>query len=153
MEIGKKAPAFSVSDQNEKETTLKNFEGKWLVLYFYPKDNTPGCTIEGIEFTAKKKEFDKLGALVAGVSPDTPKSHCGFIEKQGLGITLLSDPDRKLLKDYEAFGKKMMYGKEVEGVLRSTVLIDPAGKIAFHWQKVKAEGHAEEVLAKLKEFQ
>jgi thioredoxin-dependent peroxiredoxin len=153
IEIGKKAPNFSVVDQNDKETTLKNFEGKWVVLYFYPKDDTPGCTIEGIEFTAQKKSFDKLNSVVVGVSPDSTESHCKFIAKQNLGITLLSDPTKKLLKDYDAFGKKMLYGKEVEGVLRSTVLIDPAGKVAFHWPKVKAEGHALEVLEKLKELQ
>lgn len=146
------APAFSLQDQSEKENSLSQYKGKWVVLYFYPKDNTPGCTIEGIEFTAKKKDFEKLNAVILGVSADSPQSHCGFIDKQKLGITLLSDPERKVMKAYDAWGKKMMYGKEVEGVIRSTCLIDPQGNIAHHWTKVKAEGHAAEVLEKLKEL-
>lgn len=146
---GKKAPSFKCPDQHGQNRTGDEFLGKWVILYFYPKDNTPGCTIEGIEFTAQLKSFEKLNAVVVGASPDSPQSHCNFIEKQNLKIILLSDPDKTLLKSYNAFGKKMMYGKEVEGVIRSTVLIDPTGKVAFHWPKVKAEGHAEEVLATL----
>ncbi len=152
IKTGNPAPAFSLLDESGKTRNLAEFKNKWVVLYFYPKDNTPGCTVEGIEFTAKKKEFEKNNAVVLGVSPDSPDSHCHFIEKQNLGITLLSDPDKKMLKTYNAFGKKMMYGKEVEGVIRSTVLIDPKGQVAFHWPKVKAEGHAAEVLEKLKEL-
>ncbi len=152
IQQGKPAPAFSIKDQSEKETSLSQYKGKWVVFYFYPKDNTPGCTIEGIEFTARKKDFEKLNTVILGVSPDSPSSHCGFIDKQKLGIILLSDPERKVMKSYDAWGKKMMYGKEVEGVIRSTVLIDPQGNIAHHWPKVKAEGHAAEVLEKIKEL-
>lgn len=152
LTAGNKAPFFSLPDQTGTVHSLSDYKGQWVVLYFYPKDNTPGCTIEAIEFTAKIKSFEKLEAVVFGVSPDSPQSHCNFIEKQNLKIILLSDPDKKLLKSYGAYGKKMMYGKEVEGVIRSTALIDPEGKIAFHWAKVKAEGHASEVLEKLKEL-
>lgn len=152
LTVGKIAPFFSLPDQTGAVHSLSEYKGQWVVLYFYPKDNTPGCTIEAIEFTAKIKSFEKLEAIVLGVSPDSPKSHCNFIEKQNLKILLLSDSEKTTLKDYGAFGKKMMYGKEVEGIIRSTALIDPEGKIAFHWSRVKAEGHAGEVLEKLKEL-
>ncbi len=153
IKTGAKAPSFKCPDQNGVERTLEEFAGKWVVLYFYPRDNTPGCTIEANEFTASCKDFDKRGAVIIGLSPDSPQSHCGFIEKQKINFLLLSDPDHTLLKKYGGWGKKMMYGKEVEGVIRSTVLIDPSGRIAHHWPKVKAEGHAKEVLATLKSLQ
>ena len=153
IELNKPAPSFSLADQSGKEHSLAQYKGKWVVLYFYPKDNTPGCTVEAIDFTAKKKDFEKLGAIVLGVSPDSEKSHCDFIEKQNLSITLLCDPARQALKAYGAWGKKMMYGKEVEGVIRSSCLIDPKGNVAFHWPKVKVEGHADQVLFQLKALQ
>lgn len=151
--IGKKAPAFSLSDQDEKAVALEDYAGKWLVLYFYPKDDTPGCTTEACEFTTGIKAFAGLQAVVVGVSPDSPASHSKFREKYKLTVTLLSDPEHKTLAEYGAWGLKKNYGKEYEGVLRSTVLIDPQGKVAYHWQNVKAEGHAQAVREKLDELQ
>jgi peroxiredoxin Q/BCP len=143
---GAKAPEFTLPNQDGKNVSMKDYSGKWLVLYFYPKDNTPGCTIEAKDFTSLAGRFEKLGAAVVGVSPDSVKSHCNFIEKQGLKITLLSDTDRAVTKRYGAWGTKKMYGKESEGLIRSTFVISPDGKISRAWTKVKAEGHAEEVL-------
>ncbi len=145
--IGSKAPVFSLPDQNGLLMSLKDAKGKWLVLYFYPKDNTPGCTIEAIDFTKFASRFRKAGALVWGVSPDSGKSHCGFIEKHSLDLTLLSDVEKKVLLLYNAWGKKKFMGREYVGVLRSTFLVDPTGKIAYIWREVSVKGHAEEVLA------
>lgn len=152
VEIGVKAPAFSLPDQSGKTVKLSDFTGKWLVLYFYPKDDTPGCTTEACDFTSGLKGFEKLHAAVLGVSRDSQESHQKFIAKYNLKITLLSDPDRKAMEKYGAYGAKMMYGKEVEGVIRSTFLIDPKGKIAYAWRKVRATGHAEKVREKLQEL-
>ncbi|MEW5925575.1 MAG: thioredoxin-dependent thiol peroxidase [Candidatus Zixiibacteriota bacterium] len=150
--IGTKAPAFSLPNQDGKIVKLSDFAGKWAVLYFYPKDDTPGCTTEACEFTGGLKSFEKLNAVVFGVSPDSATSHQKFIEKQNLKITLLSDSDRKVMTRYGAFGTKQMYGKEVQGVIRSTFLIDPKGKIAYAWPNVKAAGHADKVREKLAEL-
>ncbi len=147
---GSKAPDFTLPDQDGKDVSLKDYSGKWLVLYFYPKDDTPGCTIEAKDFTAIMGKLTKMGAAVAGVSPDSVKSHCKFIEKYGLKIALLSDPEKKVVKKYGAWGVKKMYGKESEGLVRSTFLISPEGKVARAWNRVKAEGHAEEVLGVVK---
>ncbi|MDR2339232.1 MAG: peroxiredoxin [Deltaproteobacteria bacterium] len=152
LEIGKKFPAFSLMGQDDKKTSLKDLRGKWAVLYFYPKDNSSGCSLEAGEFSHLEPEFKKLGASVFGVSPDSSKSHDNFIEKKSLTIPLLSDPEHALLEKAGAWREKKMYGREFMGVVRSTFLIDPDGKIAFRWDKVKAAGHAKEVLAKLKEL-
>ncbi len=152
LKIGDKAPLFCLPNQNEEEICLSDFKGKWIVLYFYPKDNTSGCTKEAIGFTEKKEEFEKLGAVILGVSPDSPKSHRNFIEKKELTITLLSDQDHKVLEEYGAWQLKKMYGREYMGVVRSTYLIDPEGKIAYIWPKVKVAGHIDAVLEKLKEL-
>ena len=149
LEAGKKAPAFTLPDQDDKKTALKDFSGKWVVVYFYPKDDTPGCTTEACEFTNIHRELEKLDATVVGISPDSAASHRKFIDKHKIKFTLLSDADRKVMKKYGAFGKKKMYGKEVEGVIRSTFLIDPSGKVAHAWYGVKAAGHAEKVKEKL----
>lgn len=151
--IGKKAPSFTLKDQDGKNVSLADLKGMWAVLYFYPKDNTPGCTIEGIEFTAKKKAFKKLNAVVYGISGDSTESHCNFIKKHSLGITLLTDPEKKMMEKYDAFREKMLYGRTFLGIVRSTVLLDPTGKVAHHWKKVQAKGHAEKVLEKLSELQ
>ncbi len=153
LKVGDQAPEFCLLNQDEKEVSLKDFEGKWVVLYSYPKDNTPGCTIEANDFTKQLSSFTKLDAVILGVSPDSSKSHCGFIEKQGLKITLLSDPDHKMLEEYGSWGLKKNYGKEYFGVIRSTFLIDPKGKIAAVWSSVKVDGHVEAVKEKLKELQ
>ncbi len=152
LKIGDKAPDFCLSDAYENKVCLSDFKGKWVVLYFYPKDNTSGCTKEAIGFTEKKEEFEKLGAVILGVSPDSPKSHRNFIEKKNLGITLLSDEDHSVLEEYGVWQLKKMYGREYMGVVRSTFLIDPTGKIAYVWPKVKVTGHVDNVLQKLKEL-
>ncbi|MBI3794521.1 MAG: thioredoxin-dependent thiol peroxidase [Nitrospinae bacterium] len=143
---GSKAPVFSLPTQDGKKASLGDFKGRWVVLYFYPKDNTPGCTIEAKDFTALAGKFEKLGAVVLGVSPDGVASHCKFIEKQGLKITLLSDSEKDAAKKYGAWGMKTSFGKTGEGLIRSTFLISPDGKIAKAWNGVKAKGHAEAVL-------
>ena len=153
LTVGKAAPGFALKNQDDETVKLGDFAGKWLVLYFYPKDDTPGCTIEACDFTAGLKDFEKLDAVVLGCSPDSPESHRKFIAKYKLKVGLLSDPEHTVLLKYGAWGEKNLYGKVSMGVLRSTVIIDPAGKVAHHWPKVSAKGHAEavrETLAELK---
>jgi peroxiredoxin Q/BCP len=152
LNIKDKAPLFTLINQDDKEISLKDYFGKWIVLYFYPKDNTPGCTIEACSFTDNLKDFKKLDAIVIGISADSPQSHRNFIKNRNLKITLLSDPSHNTLKKYEAFGEKNFLGKISIGILRSTFLIDPEGNIAYIWRNVKAEGHAKEVKAKLEEL-
>ena len=152
IRTGAKAPAFSLPDQNGRMVALKDLAGGWVVLYFYPKDDTPGCTKEACEFTHHLKDFEGLDARVIGVSPDSPASHRKFIGKHDLGMDLLSDPDHKILDRYGAWGEKSMYGRKYEGVLRSTVLIDPKGVVAHRWEKVKPAGHADAVRQKLAEL-
>jgi thioredoxin-dependent peroxiredoxin len=152
IKVGSKAPAFTLPDQDGRQVALGDFTGKWVVLYFYPKDDTPGCTTEACEFTDGIKAFEKLDAVVLGCSADTPDSHRRFIAGHDLKVTLLSDPDRAVMKTYGAWGEKSMYGRTTMGVIRSTVLIDPQGKVTFHWPNVKADGHAEKVREKLAEL-
>ena len=148
-----KAPEFCLPNQDETEICLRDLAGKWVVLYFYPKDNTPGCTTEACDFTNELEEFEELDAVILGVSPDSPKKHRNFIEKKNLKITLLSDEDKEVLKAYGAWGLKKMYGKEYEGVIRSTFIINPEGEIVSEWKKVRVKGHVEEVKNKLKTLQ
>ena len=152
IEIGKPAPKFTLQDENGTKVALSDLAGQWVVLYFYPKDDTPGCTTEACEFTSGLPKFDKLDATVFGCSRDTPESHRKFIAKYKLKIKLLSDPEHEVMEKYGAWGEKNNYGKKTMGVIRSTVLIDPAGKVAHHWATVKAAGHAEQVRAKLAEL-
>lgn len=152
MEIGKKAPAFTLPNQAGEKISLGQYQGKWVVLYFYPKDDTPGCTIEACDFTHELKDFEKLNAQVLGCSPDSPQSHQKFIQKHKLKITLLSDEDKKVMQKYGAWGEKNNYGKVTEGVIRTTVLIDPQGKVAHVWPKVQAKGHVEKVKQALQEL-
>ncbi len=149
---GKKAPAFALPNQDDEMVKLSDYTGQWVVLYFYPKDNTPGCTTEACDFTDSLKDFEKLNAVVLGVSPDSTESHRKFIDKQNLKITLLSDPNKKVLEKYGAWGTKKMYGKETKGVIRSTFLIDPKGKVAHQWSNVRAKGHVDKVHEKLAEL-
>ncbi len=151
--LNTKAPDFRLPDQNNKQTTLKDVKGKWVVLYFYPKDDTPGCTVEAIDFTKANNQFKELNAVVVGVSPDDNKSHCKFIEKHKLDITLLSDTEKKTLETYGVWQEKSMYGRKYMGVARTTFLINPEGKITFIWEKVSVTGHTDEVKKKLVELQ
>lgn len=152
IKVGARAPSFSLINQDGQKVTMKDFVGHWLVLYFYPKDDTPGCTKEACEFTSHLKYFTELKAKVFGISPDSVESHKKFIKKHDLKVELLSDPDHKVLAKYGAWGEKSMYGKKYEGVIRSTVIIDPQGLIAYHWPKVSPVGHANEVGNKLVEL-
>ena len=145
IEEGKKAPAFTLNDQDGKKIKLSDLAGQWMVLYFYPRDDTTGCTIQACDFTSSLKAFEKLGSVVYGCSPDSIESHQKFIKKFKLKINLLSDPTHKMMEKYGAWGKKNMYGKISEGVIRSTVLISPEGKVVKHWKRVKAKAHAEYV--------
>jgi len=153
LDVGDTVPDFCLPNQDEEEICLRDLKGKWIVLYFYPKDNTPGCTTEAQDFTAALKEFEKLNAIVLGVSPDSPKKHRNFIEKKDLKITLLSDEDKELCKTFGCWQLKKFMGKEYMGVVRSTYIIDPDGKIAAKWEKVKVKGHVDEVKKKLEELQ
>lgn len=148
--VGTQAPSVSLTSTDGKLTSLTEFKGKPVVLYFYPKDDTPGCTVEANEFQANLKEFDKAGAVVVGVSPDSVESHCKFANKYGLGFVLLADTEHHVAELYGAWVEKNNYGKKYWGVQRSTFLIDGDGKIARVWPKVKAEGHAAEVLEAVK---
>jgi peroxiredoxin Q/BCP len=152
IEIGRAAPPFRLLDQDEAKVSLSDFRGSWVVLYFYPRDDTPGCTTEACEFTEGIEAFQNLDAVVLGCSPDTPAKHRKFIEKFDLGVRLLSDPEHGVMAAYGAWGEKKMYGKPVTGVIRSTVLIDPKGKVAHHWPNVKAKGHAAKVQERLEEL-
>jgi len=144
------APEFSLSDTDGDIVTLDDFAGKWLVLYFYPKDDTPGCTVEACSLRDAYTDITALGAHVAGVSMDDAPSHEKFRAKHSLNFTLLSDPDRKAIDAYGAWGKKM-FGKE--GILRRTFLIDPNGTVVKVWGRVTPEGHGEQIVAELKKRQ
>jgi peroxiredoxin Q/BCP len=146
-------PTFSLLDDQGESITGKDLIGSWTVLYAYPKDSTPGCTTEACDFRDNWARVQALGAKVYGISKDSPKSHQNFRAKQELPFRLISDPEAALLKALGAFGKKVMYGKEMEGILRSTFLVDPQGVIRHVWPKVSVKGHVAEVLeilAKLK---
>ncbi|WP_243320176.1 peroxiredoxin [Geothrix sp. SG200] len=144
--IGHPLPAFSLQDDQGATVTAADLKGRWTVLYAYPKDSTPGCTTEACDLRDSWTRMQALGAQVYGLSRDSLKSHQNFITKQSLPFRLLSDPDCALLKPLGAFGKKMMYGKEVEGIIRSTFLIDPKGVVRHVWPKVSVKGHVQEVL-------
>jgi peroxiredoxin Q/BCP len=149
IEAGKKAPAFKLESSEGGTVDLAGLAGKYVVLYFYPRDDTPGCTVEAQEFRDEMPKLKKLGAVVLGVSRDTIKSHCKFRDKYELNFPLLSDPDNKVMEKYGAWGEKSMYGKKSMGVIRSTVLIGKDGKVIKHWPTVKAKGHAAEVVETL----
>lgn len=147
IEEGKAAPAFTLKNQHGEKVSLKDYKGQDVIVYFYPRDDTPGCTKEAQGFQALAEDFERQGVAVIGISPDDEASHQKFIDKYGLGFTLLCDPDKKVMTKYGAFGEKMMYGKKTQGVIRSTAWIGPDGKVKKHWGRVaKAEDHPKKVL-------
>jgi peroxiredoxin Q/BCP len=152
VEVGKKVPQFSLPATGEQNISLGNFKGMNVVLYFYPKDSTPGCTREGQDFRDNHTKFKRQNTVVLGVSRDSLKSHENFKAKQGFQFELLSDKDEELCKLFDVIKMKNMYGKKVRGIERSTFLIDSYGKLRQEWRKVKVDGHAEEVLAAVKEL-
>ena len=150
VQIGKKVPAFKAAATGDQTVSLKDFKGSKLVLYFYPKDSTPGCTTEGRDFRDRYKQFKKAGCGVLGVSMDSIKRHDNFRAKQAFPFHLISDEDGSLCALFDVIKLKKMYGKEFEGIERSTFLIDEDGKLRQEWRKVKVPGHVEEVLAAVK---
>ncbi|MEM6751852.1 MAG: thioredoxin-dependent thiol peroxidase [Cyanobacteria bacterium P01_C01_bin.38] len=152
LKVGEKAPSFSAINQDGDLVQLEDFLSNWLILYFYPKDDTPGCTVEAKDFTEYSTQFDALGAKILGVSPDSVKSHCKFINKHNLSIQLASDPEHQLCETYGVWQLKKFMGKEYMGVVRSTFLIAPDGTLAHTWSKVRTKDHVEKVLSKLQEL-
>jgi thioredoxin-dependent peroxiredoxin len=150
IEEGKKAPPFTLEDATGGEVSLSDFTGQHVIVYFYPKDDTPGCTKEACGFRDMYEAIEKHDAVVLGISPDTASSHAKFTKKYKLPFVLLSDPDKKVMTKYGAWGEKMMYGKKTTGVIRSTVWIGPDGKVKKHWRRVaKAADHPAQVLEAL----
>lgn len=147
IEEGETAPAFTLNDQDGNPVALKDFRGRTVVIFFYPKDNTPGCTKEACGFRDNIRQFDALDTVILGVSPDAADSHVRFIDKFRLPFTLLSDPDRKVMEQYGAWGEKVLYGLKRVGVIRSTTIVGPDGKVLKHWKRVpKAADHPNKVL-------
>jgi peroxiredoxin Q/BCP len=165
LEIGQTAPSFCAQNQDDIEICSRDLLGKWIVLYFYPRDLTPGCTTEACDFTAAEPQFDDLDAIILGVSPDDSAKHRKFIEKHNLNITLLADVEKKMCEDYGVWQLKKFMGRESMGVVRTTFIIDPDGKIAAVWPKVSVRKkktlkgekievlHVDEVKEKLQELQ
>ncbi len=150
IEEGKAAPLFTLKDPNGDKVSLKALRGRNVIVYFYPRDDTPGCTKEACGFRDLKADFDAADTVIVGISPDGADSHQAFIDKFDLPFTLLCDPDRKVMEKYGAYGEKMMYGKKTMGVIRSTVWIGPTGKVLKHWKRVgKAADHPAKVLEAL----
>jgi peroxiredoxin Q/BCP len=147
--IGAKAPGFCLPSAEGNEVCLDSYRGKWVVVYFYPKDNTPGCTLEAKGFTDELDEFSRLDAVILGISPDSEESHRRFMEKQRLKIMLLSDTGHNVLESFGVWKKKKMMGREFSGVERSTFLIDPEGTVVAAWRKVKVLGHVANVREEL----
>ena len=146
MKVGEAAPKFTAPDREGKSTSLQDFSNQSIVLYFYPKDNTPGCTTEAIDFTAKLADFQALNTQVIGISPDSIGSHGKFIDKHSLKIILLSDPEHQIAESYGVWQLKKFMGKEYMGIIRSTFLIDPTGVISQIWSNVRVKNHVDTVL-------
>ena len=153
IEIGEKAPDFCLPNQDDVEICSRDLKGKWIVLYFHPKDNTPGCTTEACEFTEAMPDFEGLNGVILGVSADSTQKHRNFIEKKVLGITLLSDESTQMMQEYGVWQLKKNYGREYMGIVRSTYIINPEGNVAASWTKVRVKGHVEAVKTKLAELQ
>ncbi len=153
MKIGDLAPVFKGFTTSNQEFDLSDNKGKWIVLYFYPKDDTSGCTKEASGFRDNMQRISTYNAEIVGVSPDSVKSHDKFKEKYMLNFTIVSDPEKTICNLYGVIGEKSMYGKKYLGVNRSTFIINPEGVISYLWEKVKVDGHVEEVINKLQELQ
>ncbi|MCK5295174.1 MAG: thioredoxin-dependent thiol peroxidase [Arcobacteraceae bacterium] len=165
LEIGIKAPEFCIPNQDDIEICMRDLKGRWIVLYFYPRDNTPGCTNEACDFTEQNEHFENLDATILGISPDSPKKHRNFIEKKDLDITLLADEEKIVCELYKVWQLKKFMGRESMGVVRTTFLINPTGEIVHIWEKVSVRKnktvnkqkiqilHVDEVKNKLKELQ
>jgi peroxiredoxin Q/BCP len=153
LEIGQQSPEFCLPDMNENSLCLSDLKEHWVVLYFYPRDNTSGCTLEAINFSGSIQKFQELNTRIIGISPDTVKSHCAFRDRHNLKVTLLSDEKHEVCVKYGIWVLKKNYGREYYGVERSTFIINPAGRIAAVWRKVRVPGHIEEVREKLIELQ
>lgn len=149
---GKRAPAFTLPASTGEKVRLSDLKGDIVIIYFYPKDNTPGCTTEANEFQANLSKFKRLGATIFGVSKDSIESHCKFADKYKLKFPLLTDEKGTMLEKYDAWGEKNNYGKKYMGIIRSTVLIAPDGKVYKHWPKVRVKGHVDAVLEATKEL-
>jgi peroxiredoxin Q/BCP len=152
LDVGDKAPAFTLEDQSGKTVKLSDFKGKTVVLYFYPKDDTPGCTREACAFRDEHSALKKEGAVVLGVSPDSSPSHAKFAGKYKLPFPLLADTDHAVSEKFGAWGEKSLYGRKFMGITRSTFLIDASGKVARVWPKVKVDGHVDQVLEAIREI-
>jgi len=153
LKTGSKAPNFKLPDASGDIVSLDQYKNQWIVLYFYPKDSTSGCTTEAVDFTGSLPEFTSMNTAVIGISPDSCKSHQKFIVKHNLAVTLLSDEEKTVLQKYGVWQVKQMYGKEYYGVVRTTFIIGPDGKIKHIWNNVKVKDHVQNVLHKVKELQ
>jgi peroxiredoxin Q/BCP len=151
-EPGQPAPSFELPDQEATAHRLEDYAGRWLVLYFYPKDNTSGCTKQACQFRDALAALSEEGAALLGVSPDSPQSHRGFIQKQSLNFPLLADTEKQVCAAYGVWQEKSMYGKKYMGVVRTTYLIDPQSRVAHRWDKVKVPNHDQAVLERLREL-
>ena len=151
LDVGDKAPAFSLEDQSGKTVKLSDFKGRKVVVYFYPKDDTPGCTREACAFRDEHSALQKAGAVVLGISPDSGPSHAKFAGKYKLSFPLLADTDHSVSEKFGAWGEKTLYGRKFMGIIRSTFLVDEAGKVARVWPKVKVDGHVDQVLEAIRE--
>lgn len=151
--VSKPAPDFTLLDNNKQNVTLSNYRGKWIILYFYPKDDTTGCTLEAKDFTTLMPKFQKLNAEILGISDDSIQSHCDFIDKHELQVRLLSDPNHKVMELYGAWVKSTLGEFNYGRVIRTTMIVGPDGTIRNYWPEVIAQGHAERVLNKLVELQ
>lgn len=152
LEVGAMAPKFCLPDMERRRVCLSDLKGGYSVIYFYPRDGSKGCTTEARDFTEALEAFREAGVRVIGVSPDSPESHRRFAEKHGLKITLLSDEDHRVLQSYGVWQRMSVYGREFDGVVRTTFILDPSGRVAAAWHNVKVRGHVQAVLSKLSEL-
>jgi len=153
IKIDEKVPEFCLPNQDDVEICMRDLKGKWIILYFYPRDNTPGCTTEACEFTEAAPDFSELDAIIIGVSADTTKKHRNFIEKQNLGITLLSDESTQMMQEYGVWQMKKNYGKEYMGIVRTTFIINRDGIVKAVFEKVRVKEHVAKVQAQLESLQ